>query len=146
MTEWRPPWCSRAVARFEGIRKSTGNRWRYGEDKTSARSAGPSRLTDVVVALLLAVADALALAGIALIMVLAGLASTGDGLSGTQRPHPGVSFSGLALAWAIPAALAVSTFVHARLRMPIAATVQGLFLIVGIVLALAETNMLLSIA
>lgn len=134
------------MARFDGIRKKTGNRRRYGEDKTSARSARPSRLTDIVVALLLAVADALALAGIGLIMALGGMGSMGDGLSGAQRPHPGVSFSGLALAWMIPAALALSTFVHASLRMPITATVQGLFLIVGIALAFAETNMLLSIA
>ncbi|MFD8305137.1 hypothetical protein ACFV29_22765 [Streptomyces sp. NPDC059690] len=99
-----------------------------------------------MVALLLAVADALALAGIGLIMALGGMASMGDGIAGAQRPHPGVSFPGLALAWMIPAALALSTFVHASLRMPVTAMVQGLFLIVGIALAFAETNMLLSIA
>ncbi|MDC2957925.1 hypothetical protein PO587_26045 [Streptomyces gilvifuscus] len=113
---------------------------------TSARSARPSRLTDIVVALLLAVADALALAGIGLIMALGGMASMGDGWPEAQRPHPGFSFSGLALAWTIPAALALSTFVHASLRMPVTAVVQGLFLIVGIVLALAETYMLVAIA
>lgn len=134
------------MARFHGIRKKIGNRRRYGDDITSARSARPSRLTDIVVALLLAVADALALAGIGLIMALGGMASMGDGFPEAQRPHPGFSFSGLALAWTIPAALALSTFVHASLRMPVTAVVQGLFLIVGIVLALAETYMLVAIA
>lgn len=135
------------MARFDGIRKKIGNRRRYGRDKTSAEPARPSRLTDIVVALLLAAADALALAGIGLILTLGGMAATmGDAQPGTQRPHPGFSFSGLALAWVVPAALAVSTFVHASLRMPVTAVVQGLFLIVGIVLAFAETYMLVSIA
>ncbi|MFE7856181.1 hypothetical protein [Streptomyces sp. NPDC057403] len=134
------------MARFAGIRKKIANRRTYDESATTARSDRPSRLTDIVIALLLATADALAISGIALIMTLAGMVAAGDGMPDGQRPHAGISFSGLALVWMIPAALAISTFVHASLRMPVTAVVQGLFFIVGLALALAETNMLLAVA
>lgn len=146
MAESCLPWCSRAVARFDGIRKKIGNRRRHGEDETAATAKRPSRLTDLVVALVLGVADAMALAGFAIVIVLVGMGNSDEGMGGGAPRHPGFSYSGLALAWVLPAVLALSTFIHARLRMPVTAVVQGVFFIVGTLLAVAATNMLLSIA
>lgn len=134
------------MARFDGIRKKIGNRRRHGEDETAAAAERPSRLTDLVVALVLGVADAMALAGFAIVIVLVGMGNSGDGASGGAPRHPGFSYSGLALAWVLPALLALSTFLHASLRMPVTAVVQGLSFLVATLLALAATNMLLSIA
>lgn len=58
----------------------------------------------------------------------------------------GVSYLGPAVFWVIPAAPAVSCFVHTRLRMPVTAVVQGLFCLAGTVLAIGGTRMLLSFA
>ncbi|MCH5677250.1 hypothetical protein [Streptomyces gilvus] len=134
------------MARFDGIRKKIGLRRRRGDGEAAATRDRPSRLTDIVVALVLGVADAMALAGFALVVFLVGMGSSDQGMGGGTPRHPGVSYSGLALAWVLPALLALSTFLHASLRMPVTAVVQGLFFILGTVLALAATNMLLSIA
>lgn len=146
MAESNPPWCSRAVARWDRFRERFVDRRTYREgESVDARPDRPSRLTDIAVALLLAVADALALAGMSLWMVLGAMAHS-EPPSGPVEPSHGVSFLAVALTWLIPGALAVSTFVHARLRMPVTATVQALFLLVGTVLAVGATNMLVSLA
>ncbi|MFI5680147.1 hypothetical protein [Streptomyces cellulosae] len=56
-----------------------------------------------------------------------------------------VTFLQLAMTWIVPGALAVSSYVHARLRMPITSVVQGLFFVIGTTLAIGQTNMLLSL-
>ena len=43
----------------------------------------------------------------------------------------------------VPCALAMSCYVHKRLRMPISSVVQGLF-VIGTTLAIGETKTLLS--
>jgi|tagenome__1003787_1003787.scaffolds.fasta_scaffold20838691_2 hypothetical protein len=148
-----PPWCSRAVVWWErtrngigGLRRRLGGRSVADEDDgTGAERQRPARLTDAAVALLLAVADATALAGVALLMFIVGMSHTGP-----PGPMPakseGVSPLQLALVWFLPCALAVSCHVHARLRMPITSVVQGLFCVIGTTLAIGETNMLLSFA
>ncbi|MER6290931.1 hypothetical protein [Streptomyces sviceus] len=113
-----------------------------GED-TGAERQRPSRLTDAAVALLLAVADAVALAGVALLMFVVGM-SHSEPPGGTPAKSENVSPLQLAVVWFIPCALAVSCYVHARLRMPITSVVQGLFCVIGTPLAIGETNMLLS--
>ncbi|MDQ1051111.1 hypothetical protein QFZ76_009347 [Streptomyces sp. V4I2] len=94
--------------------------------------------------MLLTVADAFALAGVALLMFLVGMSHSEPSVG---RPTSGqhASFLQLALVWVIPGALALSAYIHARLRMPITSVVQGLFFIVGTTLAIGETNMLLSL-
>lgn len=121
---------SRRSRRLRGTTEDTGHR-------------RPSWLTDAAVALLLAAADALALAGAALFMFLLGMSRSeppGDGPASDQH----VPFFHLTLVWVIPAALAVSCYVHARLRMPLTSVVQGLFFVIGAALAVGQTKMLLS--
>lgn len=146
-----PPWCSRAVAWWERTRNGIGGLRRHfrrrsvtdeGEDIEAERQR-PSRLTDAAVALLLAVADAVALAGVALLMFVVGMSHSGPPGS-TPAKSEDVSPLQLVVVWFIPCALAVSCYVHARLRMPITSVVQGLFCAIGTPLAIGETNMLLS--
>ncbi|WP_328974307.1 hypothetical protein [Streptomyces canus] len=100
-------------------------------------------MTDAAVALLLAVADTAALAGVALLMFIVGMSHSGPP-GGTPAKSEDVSPLQLAVVWFIPCALAVSCYVHARLRMPITSVVQGLFCVIGTTLAIGQTNMLLS--
>ncbi|MER6352742.1 hypothetical protein ABT186_13060 [Streptomyces sp. NPDC001634] len=88
--------------------------------------------------------DIMALAGMALFMFLAGMSHSEP----SSRPSTGhgVPLLVFALFWVVPGALGVSAFVQARLSMPISATVQGLFFVVGVVLGFGATRMLLSFA
>ncbi|MFD5574519.1 hypothetical protein [Streptomyces cadmiisoli] len=90
-------------------------------------------------------ADVGALAGIALLMFLVGMSQSDRSLNPTTQSQdvPGVL---LALVWIIPAALALSCYSHARMRMPITSVVQGLFFVAGTALAIGQTNMLLSLS
>jgi hypothetical protein len=146
-----PPWCSRAVVWWERTRNGIGGlRRRFGgrsvtdeDDGAGAQRQRPSRLTDAAVALLLAVADAAALAGVALVMFIVDMSHSGPP-GPTPTESEDLSPLQLAVVWFIPCALAVSWYVHARLRMPITSAVQGLFCVIGTTLAIGETNMLLS--
>jgi hypothetical protein len=121
-------------------------RWDYRRgDNTAAGPDRPSRLTDVAVALLFAVVDSLALAGMVLWIFLMGM-SHSEPPTDPAATTRGVPVLLLALTWVVPGALAVSTFVHTRLRMPVTATVQGLFFLGGTLLAIGGTNMLFSLA
>jgi hypothetical protein len=101
-------------------------------------------LTDAAVALLLAAADALALAGVALWMFLVGM-SHSEPSADRATSGRAVPLSQLVVVWIIPVALGASSYVHARLRMPITSAVQGLFFVLGATLALGQTKMLLSL-
>ncbi|MGW0615219.1 hypothetical protein [Streptomyces sp. NPDC002788] len=122
-------------------RRRRPRRLRRATEDTGHRR--PSRLTDAAVALLLAVADALALAGAALFTFLLGMSRSEPPGDGPTSDQP-VPFFHLTLVWIIPAALAVSCYAHARLRMPLTSAVQGLFFIIGTTLATGQTRMLLS--
>ncbi|WP_128379415.1 hypothetical protein [Streptomyces cavernae] len=114
-------------------------------DEADSADRRPSRLADVALALLLAVADALALAGVALVMFLIGMSRSEPPGSSPLREGDASAFLLQALVWLVPLALGVSAFVHARLRMPVTAVVQGLFFVAGTVLAVGQARMLLSL-
>ncbi|MFF1304600.1 hypothetical protein [Streptomyces sp. NPDC058307] len=136
-------WWERTRNGIGGLRRRVGGRSGTDEDEgTGAGRPRPSRLTDTAVALLLAVADAAALAGVALLMFIVGMSHSGPP-GGTAKSEE-VSPLQLIVVWFIPCALAVSCYVHTRLRMPITSAVQCLFCVVGTALAIGETNMLLS--
>ncbi|MFJ5998953.1 hypothetical protein [Streptomyces sp. NPDC092370] len=108
------------------------------------RRQRPSRLTDVGVALLFVVADAV-------IVVVGGILLFVVGMGTAPSPHssrPAHSRDTPVLIWlviwGIPAVAATGAFVHARLRMPFTAVVQGLFTLACTLLAVAWTRMLLS--
>ncbi|MFI8073932.1 hypothetical protein ACIF85_34825 [Streptomyces sp. NPDC086033] len=127
-----------------GLRRRFGGRSVTDEDEgIGAERQRPSRLTDAAVALLLVVADAAALAGVALLMFIVGMSHSGPPGRSPAKSED-VSPLQLAVVWFIPCALAVSCYVHARLRMPTTTVVQGLFCVIGTTLAIGETNMLLS--
>jgi hypothetical protein len=139
-------WWERTRNGFGGLRRRFRGRSVTDGDEdegTGAERQRPSRLTDAAVALLLAVADAAALAGVALLMFIVGMSRSGPP-GGTSATSEDVSPLQLAVVWFLPCALAVSCYVHARLRMPITSVVQGLFCVIGTTLAIGETNMLLS--
>lgn len=137
-------WWERTRNGVGGLRRRFGGRSVTDEDEdTQAERQRPSRLTDAAVALLLAVADTAALAGVALLMFIVGMSHSGPP-GGTPAKSEDVSPLQLAVVWFIPCALAVSCYVHARLRMPITSVVQGLFCVIGTTLAIGQTNMLLS--
>ncbi|MFH9589756.1 hypothetical protein ACH4MW_35495 [Streptomyces luteogriseus] len=114
------------------------------DSPTPARRERPSRLIDVSVALLLLVADAVIVVVAALLLVAVGLGTAPS----PRHPRPEHSRDTPVLAWfviwGVPAVAAVGAFVHARLRMPVTAVVQGLFTLVCVLLAIAWTRMLLS--
>ncbi|WP_298568256.1 DUF6234 family protein [Streptomyces luteogriseus] len=114
------------------------------ESPTSPRGERPSRLIDVVVALLLLVADAIIVVVAALLLVAVGLGTAPSPHS--SRPEHARDTPVLVwfVIWGVPAVAAVGAFVHARLRMPVTAVVQGLFTLVCVLLAVAWTRMLLS--
>ncbi|KUN56028.1 hypothetical protein AQJ46_48905 [Streptomyces canus] len=137
-------WWERTRNGIDGLRRRFGGRSVTDEDEgTGAERQRPSRLTDAAVALLLAMADAAALAGVALLMFIVGMSHSGPP-GRTTAASEDVSPLQLAVVWFVPCALAVSCYVHARLRMPITSVVQGLFCVIGTTLAIGETNMLLS--
>lgn len=120
---------------------------RQDADADADASAGsgrdrPSRLTDIAVALLLAVADALAVRGVGVLMGIFGY-SVWEQPQDTSAMSRAISVS-VAAAWVLPVALVVSAFVHARLRMPVTAVVQAVFTVVAALMALGETHLLLS--
>ncbi|MFI6440250.1 hypothetical protein [Streptomyces sp. NPDC050759] len=139
-------WWERTRNGIGGLRRRFGGRSVTDEDEDEgigAERRRPSRLTDAAVALLLAVADATALAGVALLMFIVGM-SHSEPPGHTPARGEDVSPLQLAVVWFVPCALALSCYVHARLRMPITSAVQGLFCVIGTTLAIGETNMLLS--
>ncbi|MEV7737985.1 hypothetical protein AB0O75_38990 [Streptomyces sp. NPDC088921] len=137
-------WWERIRNGIGGLRRRFGGRSVTDEDEgIRAERQRPSRLTDAAVALLLAVADAAALAGVSLLMFIVGM-SHSEPPGRTPAKSEGVSPLQLAVVWFIPCALAVSCYVHARLRMPITSVIQGSFCVIGTTLAIGETNMLLS--
>ncbi|MGW0336632.1 hypothetical protein ACWD0J_33115 [Streptomyces sp. NPDC003011] len=89
-------------------------------------------------------ADAVALAGVVLLMFLLEMSHSGPSVN-PPTTSQGVPFVHLALVWFLPGALGVSSYVHARLRMPITSVVQGLFFVIGTVLAIGATSKLLSL-
>ncbi|MFF7550195.1 hypothetical protein ACFZCU_42215 [Streptomyces canus] len=137
-------WWERTRNGIRGLRRRFGQRSVRDEDEgTGAERQRPSRLTDAAVALLLAAADAAALAGVTLLMFIVGMSHSGPP-GRTPAESEDVSPLQLAVVWFVPCALAVSCYVHSRLRMPITSVVQGLFCVIGTTLAIGETNMLLS--
>ncbi|MFI2635244.1 hypothetical protein ACH5A2_33460 [Streptomyces collinus] len=111
---------------------------------TPSRRERPSRLTDIAVALLLLVADAVivVVAGVLLFAVGMGTASSPrSSPTAHTRDTPAVTWL---IVWGGPAVAAAGAFVHARLRMPVTAVVQGLFTLACVLLAIAWTRMLLS--
>ena len=114
------------------------------DSSTPSRRERPSRLTDIAVALLLLVADAVivVVAGVLLFAVGMGTApSPRSSPSAHSRDTPPVTWL---IIWGAPALAAAGAFVHARLRMPVTAVVQGVFTLTCLVLAVAWTRMLLS--
>lgn len=109
-----------------------------------SRRERPSRLTDIAVALLLLVADAVIVVVAGLLLVAVGL-GTAESPRSSPTPHtrdtPAVAWL---IIWGAPAVAAAGAFVHARLRMPVTAVVQGLFTLACTFLAIAWTRMLLS--
>jgi hypothetical protein len=108
------------------------------------RRERPSRLIDVAVALLLLVADAVivVVAGVLLLAVGLGTAQPSHSSRPVQsRDTPVLTWF---VVWGVPAVAAMGAFVHARLRMPVTAVVQGLFTLACAFLAVAWTRMLLS--
>ncbi|MEV0241659.1 hypothetical protein AB0I06_17250 [Streptomyces sp. NPDC050674] len=114
------------------------------DSPATARGERPSRLTDIAVALLLAVADAVIVA-VAVVMFLV------VGMGTAQSPYtsrPGHSRDTPLLiwcvVWGVPVVAATGAYVHARLKMPVTAVVQGLFTLACTFLAVVWTRMLLS--
>ncbi|MEV5355727.1 hypothetical protein AB0N88_13765 [Streptomyces sp. NPDC093516] len=102
----------------------------------------PSRLVDITVALLLLAADAV-------IVVVAVMLSVAVGLGTAPSPHASptahsrdVSVVVWLVVWGFPVVAATGAVVHARLRMPVTAVVQGLFTLVCVFLAVIWTRML----
>ena len=119
-------WWERTRNGIDGLRRRFGGRSVTDEDEgTGAERQRPSRLT-----------DAAALAGVALLMFIVGMSHSGPP-GRTTAASEDVSPLQLAVVWFIPCALAVSCYVHARLRMPITSVVQGLFCVIGTTLALS---------
>ncbi|MFC8144041.1 hypothetical protein ACFUKV_20260 [Streptomyces paradoxus] len=114
------------------------------DSSTPSRRERPSRLTDIAVALLLLVADAVIVVVAGLLLFAVGL-GTAPSPRSSPTPHtrdtPAVTWL---VIWGSPALAAAGAFVHARLRMPVTAVVQGLFTLACILLAVAWTRMLLS--
>ncbi|MFI8891335.1 hypothetical protein [Streptomyces paradoxus] len=114
------------------------------DSSTPPRRERPSRLTDIAVALLLLVADAVIVVVAGLLLVAVGLGTSEPPRSSTtprSRDTPAVTWL---VIWGAPVLAAAGAFVHARLRMPVTAVVQGLFTLACVFLAVAWTRMLLS--
>ncbi|MER8224290.1 hypothetical protein ABTZ58_27620 [Streptomyces sp. NPDC094143] len=104
----------------------------------------PSRLIDITVALLLLVADAVIVVVAVMLFLMVGLgtaASPGSSPTTHSRDVPVLVWL---VVWGLPAVAATGAVVHARLRMPVTAVVQGLFTLVCVFLAVTWTRMLLA--
>ncbi|KJK37271.1 hypothetical protein UK15_23115 [Streptomyces variegatus] len=109
-----------------------------------SRGERPSRWIDIAVALLLLVADAVIVVAGGLLLVAVGMGSAQSSHSSRPAQPRDTPVLAWLVVWGIPAAAAIGVFVHARLRMPVTAVVQGLFTVVCTLLAVAWTRMLLS--
>ncbi|MDL5199205.1 hypothetical protein [Streptomyces sp. ALI-76-A] len=89
-------------------------------------------------------ADAVALAGVVLMMFLLEMSHSepSENPSTTDQDVPLIP---LVLVWFVPGALGLSSYVHARLRMPATSVVQGLFCVIGTALAIGATGKLLAL-
>ncbi|QOV39847.1 hypothetical protein IM697_16485 [Streptomyces ferrugineus] len=103
----------------------------------------PSRLTDIVVALLFLIADAVIVVVAAMVLFMVGM--------GTQAPHPSAAAHSRdvpvpvwLVIWGMPTVAATSAVVHARLRMPVTTVIQALFTLACTILAVIGTRILLS--
>ncbi|MFF7892221.1 hypothetical protein ACFZDI_09880 [Streptomyces sp. NPDC007907] len=108
------------------------------DDQGAPASPGrerPSRLIDVAVAVLLLIADAIIVVVAVTLLVAVGMGRT------RSSGAPVLTWF---VIWGGPAVAAAGAVVHARLRMPVTAVVQGLFTLACTVLAVAWTRMLLS--
>ncbi|MER7483568.1 hypothetical protein ABTX60_39040 [Streptomyces sp. NPDC126510] len=108
------------------------------------RRERPSRLIDVAVALLLLVADAVIVVVAVVLLVAVGLGTVHAPSSPSTARSSDTPVLTWLVIWGVPAVAAVGAVVHARLRMPVTAVVQGLFTLACTVLAIAWTRMLLS--
>ncbi|MEU3852241.1 hypothetical protein [Streptomyces sp. NPDC029554] len=105
----------------------------------------PSRLVDIVVAVLLLVADAVIVVVATLLFVMVGLGTARSPHSGATAHHSrDVPVLIWFVVWGLPAVAAAGAVVHARLRMPVTAVVQSLFTLACTFLAVIWTRMLLS--
>ncbi|MEU2542696.1 DUF6234 family protein [Streptomyces iakyrus] len=114
------------------------------ESSTPSRRERPSLLTDIAVALLLLAADAVIVVVAGLLLLAVGLGTAPSPRSSPtprSRDTPAVTWL---IIWGAPVLAAAGAYVHARLRMPVTAVVQGLFTLACLVLAVAWTRMLLS--
>ncbi|MFF6952726.1 hypothetical protein ACFZAD_29210 [Streptomyces iakyrus] len=114
------------------------------ESSAPSRRERPSLLTDIAVALLLLVADAVIVVVAGMLFLAVGLGTAPSPRSSPttrSRDTPAVTWL---IIWGAPVLAAAGAFVHARLRMPVTAVVQGLFTLACLVLAVAWTRMLLS--
>ncbi|MFF5370188.1 hypothetical protein [Streptomyces sp. NPDC013187] len=103
----------------------------------------PSRLIDVAVALLLLVADAVILVVAVVLLVAVGLGTAHAPSSPSTARSSDTPVLAWLVIWGVPVVAAVGAVVHARLRMPVTAVVQGLFTLACTFLAFAWTRMLL---
>ncbi|GGV46351.1 hypothetical protein [Streptomyces griseoflavus] len=104
----------------------------------------PSRLTDIALALLLVAADAVIIVTGAVLLVAVGMGTAQDPHSSATARSRDVPFLMWLAVWGVPVVAAVESVMHARLRMPVTAVVQGLFTLACTFLAVAWTRMLLS--
>ncbi|GAA2294402.1 hypothetical protein GCM10010234_40070 [Streptomyces hawaiiensis] len=111
---------------------------------TPPRRERPSRLIDIAVALLLLVADAVIVVVAAVLLVMVGLSTVHPPNAPSTAPSTDASILTWLVVWGVPAVGAAGTVVHARLRMPVTAVVQGLFTLACTFLAFAWTRTLLS--
>jgi heme/copper-type cytochrome/quinol oxidase subunit 2 len=108
------------------------------------RRERPSRLIDIAVALLLLVADAVIVVVAVVLLVMVGMSRVHPPDAPSTAPSTDASVLAWLVVWGVPAVAAVGAVVHARLRMPVTAVVQGLFTLACTFLAFAWTRMLLS--
>lgn len=116
------------------------------DDDTPAHPATrdrPSRLVDIAVALLLLVADAVIVVVAVILFLVVGL-GTAPSPHSPPTARSDVPFLLWLVVWGFPAVAATSAVVHARLRMPVTAVVQGLFTLACVFLAVVWTRMLLA--
>ncbi|GAA2516668.1 hypothetical protein GCM10010423_05250 [Streptomyces levis] len=104
----------------------------------------PSRLVDIVVAVLLLVADAVIVVVATLLFLMVGLGTAQSPQSAARAHSRDVPVLIWLVVWGLPAVAAAGAVVHARLRMPVTAVVQSLFTLACTFLAVIWTRMLLS--
>ncbi|MGC5039867.1 hypothetical protein ACPXCS_28145 [Streptomyces sp. DT190] len=104
----------------------------------------PSRLLDIAVALLLLVADAVIVVVAVILFLVVGLGTAPSPHAPPTTQSRGAPVLIWLVVWGVPAVAVAGTVVHARLRMPVTAVVQGLFTLACVFLAVAWTRMLLA--